>query len=110
MNTRFHRTLLIAVVLVAALGACGDSGDDSASPKPVASSGSSETSASASAAIPEIQLPEGASEDAKRLVEINQVIAEVTGEAIKRPKDQRMSSEEISQLIQTRIEEISVRP
>ena len=109
MKTRFHRTLLIAVVLMAALAACGDAGDDSASPKAAAST-SSETSAKASGAIPEIELPEGASKDAQKLVEINQIIAEVTQEAINRPKDQRMSSEEISQLIRTRIEEISVRP
>lgn len=110
MTTRFHRTFLIAVVLMAALAGCGDGADDSDSPKAAASAGSTETSAKASTAIPEIELPEGASEHAKRLVEINQIIAEVTQEAINRPKDQRMSSEEISQLIRTRIEEISVRP
>lgn len=101
---------VVAVVLVAALAACGNSGDDSAAPKAAASTAPAESSAKASAAIPEIELPEEASEDAKRIVELNKIIAEVTQEAINRPKDQRMSTEEVSQLIRTRIEEIGVRP
>lgn len=45
-------------------------------------------------------------DEAELLMEINQVIFEVTQEAIARPSDQRMTSEEIAALIRSRIEEL----
>ncbi|MDQ4148518.1 MAG: hypothetical protein M3164_00755 [Actinomycetota bacterium] len=48
-------------------------------------------------------------EQVKRLKEVNQVIFEVTQEALKRPKDQRMTPEEISALVRARIQELSAQ-
>lgn len=43
------------------------------------------------------------------MMAINQIIFEITQDAINRPKDQRMTSEEINALIQSRIKELRER-
>jgi hypothetical protein len=60
-------------------------------------------------AAPEPAPSPATAEEARLLLEINQVIAEVTKEAIERPKDQRMTKEEINALITSRIEELKAR-
>lgn len=45
-------------------------------------------------------------EDAQLFMEINQAIFEVTQEAAKRPQNDRMTSEEVNQLITSKIQEI----
>ena len=78
-------------------------------PAPSASPGASGISPAAGAvAFPTPSLPAG-SQDAETVMAINQIIFEVTQEAINRPKDDRMTSEEISALIQSRIEELRKR-
>lgn len=70
--------------------------------------------ASASAPVPgAVAFPTpslaGGSDDAETVMAINQIIFEVTQEAINRPKEDRMTSEEISALIETRIKELRER-
>jgi hypothetical protein len=59
--------------------------------------------------FPTPSLPAG-SEDAETVMAINQIIFEITQDAINRPKDQRMTSEEINALIQSRIKELRKSP
>lgn len=57
--------------------------------------------------IPTISIPPGLSaEKAEKVIALNQVILEVTQEAVKRPPGERMTTEEINELIRTRIKEI----
>lgn len=60
-------------------------------------------------ALPTPSLNPG-SEDAERLMEINRIVFEVTQEAIARPKEDRMTREEIDALIRSRIEELDASP
>jgi hypothetical protein len=55
--------------------------------------------------LPTVSVPADAKE-AKLLMEINQVIFQVTQEALQRPKDQRMTAEEISALVRSRVKEL----
>ena len=48
-------------------------------------------------------------EDAQLLMEINKAIAEVTQEAMQRPKEDRMTAEEINARIRQKIDEIKAR-
>ena len=86
-----------------------DSEDESASPAPSPSEEGPEATATPSPLVlPTASLPAGA-DDARLLMEINQAIFQVTQEAAQRPSDQRMTSEEINELIRSRIEEIRAR-
>jgi hypothetical protein len=60
------------------------------------------------AVVPSVAVPADA-EEAKLLMEINQMILQVTQEALERPKDQRMSAEEISAMVRSRVEELESR-
>jgi hypothetical protein len=122
MNKKLIAGVCLAVVLlvggVLALTLSGDdpAGGDREAPSAseTGSAASPSTGASGSptapgaVAFPTPSLPAG-SEDAETVMAINQIIFEVTQEAINRPKDQRMTSEEISALIQSRIEELRER-
>lgn len=57
--------------------------------------------------IPTISIPPGLSaEKAEKVIALNQAILEVTQEAVKRPPGDRMTAEEINELIRTRIKGI----
>lgn len=59
-------------------------------------------------AVPAISVPADA-EEAKLLMEVNQVILQVQKEAQARRGDQRMTAEEISALVRSRVEEVASR-
>lgn len=77
-------------------------------PKSAASTDSKTSENDSQAAVPANSVPAD-EEDAKLLLEINEVIFQVTQEAIQRPNDQRMTPDEISALIRSRIEELEAR-
>jgi hypothetical protein len=85
-----------------------DSDDESASPEPSVSESPEASATPTPLVLPTASLPPGA-DDARLLMEINQVIFQVTQEAAQRPSDQRMTAEEINELIRSRIEEIRAR-
>lgn len=82
-----------------------------AAPQRSASPGAAEA-AGADATLPALPTPSlpANAEDAKVLMEINQIIFEVTQQAMQRPKTDRMTAEEIDALIRSRIEELKARP
>lgn len=85
-----------------------DSDEEPASPAPTPSESREASPTETPLVLPTASLPAGA-DDARLLMEINQVIFQVTQEAAQRPSDQRMTAEEINQLIRSRIEEIRAR-
>ncbi len=129
MNKKLIAGVCLAVVLVlGGILALTLSGDDSPgeargdSPSPSGTTSTTSPSAATSpspgasgsptapgaVAFPTPSLPAG-SEDAETVMAINQIIFEITQDAINRPKDQRMTSEEINALIQSRIKELRER-
>ncbi len=123
MNKKLIAGACLAVVLVVGgILALTRSGEDSpgeargespssseTTPAPSPSSATPESPTTPGAvAFPTPSLPAG-SEDAETVMAINQIIFEVTQDAINRPKDQRMTSEEINALIQSRIKELRER-
>lgn len=76
-----------------------------------ASTDSAETAAQQEGpVVPVPSMPAELQEDAQRLIEVNQIISEVTQEALDRPKDDRMTPEEVGALVRERIAELEVRP
>ena len=106
--------LLIGGIVAFAIGNndSGKADEQSAASSPTGSATSPSAGAAGtaggSAAVPVFPTPSlpAGSEDAKTALAINQIIFEVTQEALDRPKDQRMTAEEINARIQTRIEEL----
>lgn len=108
--------LLIGGILAFTLNGDDPSGRDreessssETTPAPSVSAVASATPAVPGAvAYPTPSLPAD-SDDAETVMAINQIVFEVTQEAINRPKDDRMTSEEISALIESRIKELRER-
>ena len=107
--------LLIGGIVAFALGNndSGSAGEQSSATSPTGSAASPSAGAAENAEAPATGVPvfptpslPAGSEDAKTALAINQIIFEVTQEALNRPKDQRMTAEEINARIQTRIEEL----
>ncbi|MEX2586604.1 MAG: hypothetical protein WD602_01235 [Actinomycetota bacterium] len=72
-----------------------------------------ETEAAEAPADPAVTLPSVSPEaqvEAERLVDISQVISEITQEALERPREERMTPEEARELILGRMGELEVRP
>ena len=99
---------VVAVLAAGGVAAFLVAQDKPAGERPAAASrGRSASSGNESPAIvPSSPNPED-SERVKRLKEVNQAIFEVTQEAARRPKDQRMTPEEISALVRARIQELA---
>lgn len=55
--------------------------------------------------VPTISLPAD-TDEAKALLQVQQMIAEVTREAMERPRADRMSAEEVKEMVLSRIEEL----
>lgn len=107
--------LLIGGIVAFALGNndSGSAGEQSSATSPTGSAASPSAGATQNAEAPTTGVPvfptpslPAGSEDAKTALAINQIIFEVTQEALNRPKDQRMTAEEINARIQSRIEEL----
>lgn len=73
-----------------------------ASQEPAATLGAATAGGAPAVAVPSIPLPADA-EQAKKVAALNEVIVAVTQEAMKRPAGERMTQEQISELIRTRI-------
>ena len=87
---------------------------DKPAEKERAAQAASKDSSDASAQDAQVAIPSGADpndpERVKRVKEVNQVIAQVMQEAASRPKDDRMTPEEISALVRARIQELRASP
>lgn len=97
--------LLVTAGVVGALlaGNRADSNPPAAAPSP-----SPAAATPALPALPAFPTPSTAGDrpEARRLAEVNRIIAEVTEEAMQRPKDQRMTADQINELINSRIEQL----
>lgn len=95
--------VLLAGVAVMAVGADGKS-------EPTSKESTEAAETPASPVVPMPSMPAEIQQEAQLLVGVNQVIAEVTKEAMERPRDDRMTPEEVRALIRQRIAELGVRP
>lgn len=95
--------VLLAGVAVLAIGADGTS-------EPASKEATEAAEMPASPTVPLPSMPAEIQQEAQLLVGVNQVIAEVTKEAMERPKDERMTPEEVRALIRERIAELGVSP
>lgn len=113
MNRTIVWLCVLAAVAVAAAVAFfalnGDEGRSAVAEPPARTPVTTSSGEPGLPAIPTPSLSPG-SEEAARALEIQRIIFEVTQEAIKRPKDDRMSAEEIEAAINTRITELKARP
>lgn len=108
MKLKIVSGIALVAVLLAGVAAFAVGADGASEP---ASKESTETvEIPASPAVPLPSMPAEIQQEAQLLVGVNQVIAEVTKEAMERPKDERMTPEEIRALIRERIAQLGVRP
>ena len=108
-----NKTVVISVVALAVLAVGAFSAffvtkGDAAVPESAAAPASADSSKSEAPVVPNLELPAGG-EDAQLLTEINQIILDVTQQAVNRPKEERMSSEEVAALIRSRIDDLKQR-
>ncbi|HEX2149798.1 MAG TPA: hypothetical protein VHI31_06475 [Actinomycetota bacterium] len=97
----------VAVLAVGAFTAFFVTKGDTAAEGPAATA-SADASKSAAPVVPNLDLPAGGN-DAQLLTEINQIILDVTQQAVNEPKEERMSSEEVAALIRSRIDDLKQR-
>lgn len=113
MKSRVLNGCLIATLMISGLAGCG-SGEGAEATGKVAATPASTNEGVPSAGqagkpvIPSIEVS-GDANQARMLTEINQAMADVTKEALSRPKDDRMTAEEIDLLIRSRIEQIKAK-
>lgn len=102
MNSKVAAGLALVVAVAAAIAFA--TLRDSGPPGPASVTPAADTGTTTNPAAPPVS-----AEDAELLAEINQVITEVTKEALERPEDQKMTAEEIQQRITSRIEELKAQ-
>lgn len=108
MKLKIVSGIALVAVLLAGVAAFAFGADGASEPAPEESTEAAEMPASPAVTLP--SMPAEIQQEAQLLVGVNQVIAEVTKEAMERPKDERMTPEEIRALIRERIAQLGVRP
>ena len=108
-----NKTVVISVVAIAVLAVGAFSAffmtrGDAAAPESAAAPASADSSKPDAPVVPNLDLRAGGN-DAQLLTEINQIILDVTQQAVSRPKEERMSSEQVAALIRSRIDELKQR-
>lgn len=112
MKLKIVSGVVLIAVLVAGVGVLAVGADGASKPESKESAEAPTEAAETpdSPLVPLPSMPAELQQEAQLLVGVNQVIAEVTKEAMERPKDDRMTPEEVRALIRERIAELGVRP